>query len=175
MNLILVYQRIISRAKSLNRTRKNGKYEKHHILPRCKGGTDDKENLVLLTPKEHYICHHLLHKHYSEDKYLFLAFHLMTFSNKQNLQRITAKQYEELRVKNSIYQSGENNPNYKNKQNLSGKRNHRSRQVEICGNIYESITLASTTLNIPMTTLRRWIRKNKLNYKYVEKVLDNED
>jgi hypothetical protein len=169
LNLISVYNQIISRAKSLNRTRKNGRFEKHHIIPRCKGGTDDKENLVLLTPKEHYICHHILHKHYSDDKYLFLAYHLMTFSNKQNLQKITAKQYEELRVKNSIYQSGENNPNYKNKQNLSGKRNHRSKQVEICGNLYESISIASKELNIPKTTLRRWISKKKLNYTYVEK------
>ena len=168
MNLILVYNEIISRAKSLNRTRKNGRFEKHHIIPRCKGGTDAKENLVLLTPKEHYVCHHLLHKYYPDDKYLFLAYHLMTFSNKQNLQKITAKQYEELRVKNSIYQSGENNPNYKNKQNLSGKRNHRSKQVKICGNIYESITIASKELNIPKTTLRRWISKKKLNYKFLE-------
>lgn len=92
----------------------------------------------------------------------------MTFSNKQNLQKITAKQYEELRVKNSIYQSGANNPNYKNRQNLSGKRNHRSKKVEICGNLYESLRIASKELNIPKTTLRRWIMENKLNYKYVE-------
>lgn len=38
--------------------------EKHHILPRCfkQGGYTDVNNLVHLTPKEHFICHKLLTK-----------------------------------------------------------------------------------------------------------------
>ena len=38
--------------------------EKHHILPRSfgLGGTKDKLNLVVLTGREHYICHLLLTK-----------------------------------------------------------------------------------------------------------------
>jgi len=36
--------------------------EKHHILPRCLGGKDNKENLVELTAKEHFIVHMLLCK-----------------------------------------------------------------------------------------------------------------
>ena len=31
--------------------------ENHHIVPRSMGGTNGKENIVKLTPKEHYICH----------------------------------------------------------------------------------------------------------------------
>lgn len=34
--------------------------ETHHILPRSLGGSNDPENLVRLTAREHYICHHLL-------------------------------------------------------------------------------------------------------------------
>jgi phosphoglycolate phosphatase-like HAD superfamily hydrolase len=34
--------------------------ERHHIIPRCIGGTDVKENLVDLTAREHFICHRLL-------------------------------------------------------------------------------------------------------------------
>lgn len=34
--------------------------EKHHIVPRCLNGSDDKSNLVILTPEEHYIAHQLL-------------------------------------------------------------------------------------------------------------------
>ena len=37
-----------------------GYYEKHHILPKCMGGLDTKDNLVYLTAKEHFICHKLL-------------------------------------------------------------------------------------------------------------------
>lgn len=36
--------------------------EKHHILPRSWGGSDNKENLVRLTGKEHWIAHLLLSK-----------------------------------------------------------------------------------------------------------------
>lgn len=36
--------------------------EKHHIIPRCMSGSNDKENLVILTAREHYIAHLLLTK-----------------------------------------------------------------------------------------------------------------
>ena len=36
--------------------------EEHHIIPRCIGGTDDPDNLVNLTPEEHYVAHQLLAK-----------------------------------------------------------------------------------------------------------------
>lgn len=36
--------------------------ENHHIIPKSLGGSNLKENIVSLTPKEHYICHLLLPK-----------------------------------------------------------------------------------------------------------------
>ena len=45
--------------KALNRKIK-GYLEKHHILPRSLGGSDNKDNLVELTAKEHFIVHMLL-------------------------------------------------------------------------------------------------------------------
>jgi hypothetical protein len=39
-----------------------GYKERHHIIPKCMGGTDTIENLVDLTAKEHFICHLLLVK-----------------------------------------------------------------------------------------------------------------
>lgn len=41
-------------------------YEKHHIKPRSLGGTDEEENLVLLTAREHFLAHYLLCKIYKE-------------------------------------------------------------------------------------------------------------
>lgn len=38
----------------------NGYIERHHILPRSLGGTDEKSNIVALTGREHYIAHLLL-------------------------------------------------------------------------------------------------------------------
>lgn len=37
-------------------------YEIHHILPKSLGGSNQDENLIKLTPKEHFICHLLLTK-----------------------------------------------------------------------------------------------------------------
>lgn len=50
-----------------------GYKEKHHILPKCLGGKDNKENLVELTAREHFIAHQLLHKIYPEHKGLIFA------------------------------------------------------------------------------------------------------
>ena len=37
-------------------------YERHHILPKSLGGDDSPQNLVWLTPREHFIAHLLLVK-----------------------------------------------------------------------------------------------------------------
>ena len=66
MNHIKIYESIITNAKLANREKlaKINKnyvyYENHHILPRCVGGGEEKENKVLLTAKEHFIVHKLL-------------------------------------------------------------------------------------------------------------------
>ena len=38
--------------------------ETHHIIPRCMSGNDDKNNLIELTAREHYIAHLILYKIY---------------------------------------------------------------------------------------------------------------
>lgn len=90
MNHLRIYKNIIFNANSQNRKklRKNNinyvYYEKHHIIPRCLGGTDEKENLVLLTAREHYICHKLLTYIYPNEYKISLAFHYMTYNKKYN-------------------------------------------------------------------------------------------
>ena len=53
------YYKIVDRAKD---RLIDGYVEKHHIIPKSLGGTDDKSNLVILTAREHYLCHLLLTK-----------------------------------------------------------------------------------------------------------------
>lgn len=53
-----------SRQTLIRENSKDTYYEKHHIIPRSLGGTDHPSNLVMLTPKEHYIAHLLLYNHY---------------------------------------------------------------------------------------------------------------
>lgn len=53
------YYNIINNAK--NRI-VNEYVERHHIIPKSLGGSNKKDNLVILTAKEHFVCHLLLTK-----------------------------------------------------------------------------------------------------------------
>lgn len=65
------YDALIKRAQS---RAIDGYAERHHILPRCLGGSDDPENIAALTPEEHYVAHQLLVKiHPHEAKMVFAA------------------------------------------------------------------------------------------------------
>jgi len=55
-----------------------GYCERHHIIPRCMGGSDDIDNLVNLTPEEHFVAHQLLVKMYPSNPGLVYAAHTMT-------------------------------------------------------------------------------------------------
>lgn len=58
----IIYYKIIARAISQNRARNELYNQKHHIIPESLGGSNDPSNLVLLTYKEHRVCHCLLIK-----------------------------------------------------------------------------------------------------------------
>ena len=78
MNYVKHYELLIARAKC--RTLE-GYYEKHHIIPRCMGGSDDLANLVKLSPEEHFVAHQLLVKMYPEVAKLIYAAKMMTISS----------------------------------------------------------------------------------------------
>lgn len=68
MNFEHHYNTLISRAKTRI---VDSHYERHHIVPRCAGGTDVASNLVDLTPEEHYTAHLLLVKIYKSNKAVY--------------------------------------------------------------------------------------------------------
>ena len=56
-----IYYNIINLAIKQNRIKeRHDGFQTHHIIPRCFGGTNDITNLVVLTYKEHRVCHRLL-------------------------------------------------------------------------------------------------------------------
>lgn len=75
MNYQKHYDLLITRGKA---RMLDGYVEKHHIVPRCMGGGDEPENLVQLTPEEHYLAHQLLIKMYPDVSGLASATQLMT-------------------------------------------------------------------------------------------------
>lgn len=80
-----IYKQIINKARLDHRVKIKGScyYESHHIIPdfmflnrkrkgpkgHIGGNPTDKSNLVLLTPREHFICHVLLYKIYKGTHY----------------------------------------------------------------------------------------------------------
>jgi hypothetical protein len=93
-----IYNNIIEKARNENRIKLQKTninyvyYERHHIFPRCLGGGDEKENLVLLTAKEHFICHKLLIKIYPDNRDLSTAYHFMVYGN--NDYKNTSRDYK---------------------------------------------------------------------------------
>jgi len=74
-----IYFSIIKKAKQ-NNNDPNVYYETHHIIPVSMGGSNKKDNLVLLTAKEHFICHYLLTKIVIDEKdrnKMIWAFYMM--------------------------------------------------------------------------------------------------
>lgn len=104
MNYQKIYDQIIDRA----RDRKLDCYkEKHHVTPRCLGGSDTKDNLVELTAREHFICHQLLCKIYPENTKLVFALWAMINMRTSSQERVKVNStlYEEVKQKHSKLKS----------------------------------------------------------------------
>jgi hypothetical protein len=100
MNYANIYTNLIHRAKTRIL---NGYKESHHIIPRCLGGKDTSDNLVDLTPEEHYIAHLLLTKIHPNNNALVRAATMMTVNGKNHQRK--NKLYGWLRRKHSIVMS----------------------------------------------------------------------
>lgn len=59
MNYLRHYNLLIDRARERKIV---GYVERHHVVPRCMGGSDDDLNIVSLTAEEHFVAHQLLAK-----------------------------------------------------------------------------------------------------------------
>lgn len=125
MNYEKIYNALVEKAKvrGLDKSQHEGYFEIHHIIPRCLGGSDDKNNLVMFTGREHFIAHMLLWKAHPKNTGLMRAAFLMSSrwtSNgdklSDNCPYINSKTYEKLRSEYaqavSEQTSGENNPMY---------------------------------------------------------------
>lgn len=84
MNYQKIYDDLIIKRKNYPIFKKDQYCEKHHIIPKCLNGTNEKENLVNLTAKEHFIAHLLLCKIHSKNYYLLYAFIKMCNLKKYN-------------------------------------------------------------------------------------------
>jgi hypothetical protein len=112
------YVRLMQTAKA--RTPLTGYVEEHHILPRSMGGGNDKENLVRLSAREHYIAHLLLWKSKFPQPYhkkMVFAANAMSNKvsfNKKRTYKVNSRIYNSLRNDYSVHMSVE----------MTGEGNH---------------------------------------------------
>jgi hypothetical protein len=78
MNYQKIYEQLTSKNMIADYT------EKHHIIPKCLGGSDELENIVCLTPEAHYVAHQLLVKIYPNNHKIIKAAHMMTVGRNTN-------------------------------------------------------------------------------------------
>ena len=106
------YNSIIDNAQKRNWNKVDFYVEKHHIIPKSLGGIDDKNNLVTLTAREHFICHLLLTKITSgQEKYKMIsAYSKMFCSGKDNERYKPTSRFFEMSKKLSSEMMKENNP-----------------------------------------------------------------
>ena len=86
------YDQLIGRAR--NRTIE-GYVERHHIVPKSLGGTNEKGNLVALTAREHLIAHMLLPRFVENKAPMWQALWMMM--NTQG-RKLTGRLYEQVKI-----------------------------------------------------------------------------
>ncbi len=135
MNYSKIYYSLIEKRRN-NPVDTQEYFECHHIIPRCVGGNNNKNNLINLTAREHFIAHLLLTKIYKHNLKILYAFMMMLNMNK------TLIGYNHNKIR--IY--------YKNNSRLYDKLRRE----------YSFIRSAKITFNGETHTIKEWIKLNDL-------------
>ena len=90
-----IYDDLIRTRRGLDRDQYT---EKHHILPKSKGGSNGKDNIIRLTPREHLVAHKLLARIY-DDRGMWFALMMMSRGGCRSAigQRVSSREYELIR------------------------------------------------------------------------------
>ena len=105
------YQEYIQRILTTRKNCKiNGDYmERHHIIPKSSGGTNELENLIYLYPQEHYWSHKLLAEENLDNLALQRAWWIL--SHRDNV-FVSVEEYAKAKQAFSQSISGKNHPQY---------------------------------------------------------------
>ena len=95
MNYLKIYHSLIQKAKEKGRTKDSSALETHHIIPKSLGGSNEENNLVILTFREHYMAHLLLAR-ITNTKQMFDALNIIGNTKKC---KINSYLYETNRIK----------------------------------------------------------------------------
>ena len=119
------YDEIVHRAQL--RDQIAGYTERHHIVPKCMGGTNDPSNLVDLTAREHFICHKLLARFADPNIRHKLVYAAWQQGRSLHLkgERLTSHQYEHLRIRLSKELTGKKRAPFSDKARANMSEAHK--------------------------------------------------
>jgi hypothetical protein len=121
------YNQLVEQARVRALTNDNNT-ETHHVVPKSLGGSNVRDNLVVLTAREHFVCHWLLTKMVVETKQkyqMWNAFSCMLYRELPGKQRykVSSRIFESIKTAGSKIKSekfsGENNPMFGKRGELS--------------------------------------------------------
>ena len=96
MNYEKIYKNIVSKAQS--RDKLDGYTERHHIIPKSLGGTDDDSNMVTLTAREHFLAHYCLWKFNEGQAKRLMAFAFRCMGmNKHGVRYMNSRLYSQFK------------------------------------------------------------------------------
>ena len=113
-----LYYTLIKSAKS---KKYSGYTETHHIVPKSLGGSNDSDNLVVLSAREHFLCHWLLTKMVKSKRHQYQMWNAMTLmmyteTKDQKRYKVTGRTYQNLKEQQAVWKSwrfsGDRNPQY---------------------------------------------------------------
>lgn len=133
----------------------DGYCERHHAIPKCLGGTNDKNNLVYLTAREHFICHLLLMKMHSSNKLKYALIMMMARNPHQEDRHIpNARVYEKIKKLNSELASAK----------FTGKQKHNVGKVRVYNPASGKYSMSHKD-KIPVGWVQGWAQAHKDNMK----------
>lgn len=134
----------------------NGEYhERHHILPKCMGGTNDNDNLIDLFAREHFEAHRLLAlENPSNEKLVYAWWNMCQCKGSSQMRvEVTAEEYEEARKEYVKNFSGDKNPSARRVIRLSDEKT------------YDTVKDCCIDNNISNTTMYDML-KSRRNFMY---------
>ena len=162
-----IYKQLINKA--AERTI-SGYKEKHHVIPKCMGGNNDKDNIVDLTAREHFVAHMLLCKIYPDNKSLAYALWAFvhwgrTSGDVKRFYKISSRQYSVIReLYSKVNKGGWDNPKRKKRihtieskrkisESKKGSNNPNAKPVTVYGISYATRKECLENLGINKRTL----------------------
>jgi hypothetical protein len=71
-------------------------FEKHHIVPKSMGGSNEKENIIRLTAREHFLAHWLLWRIHKNKEMAFAFYSMVKMGKNQTIK--SGRIYEEAKM-----------------------------------------------------------------------------